>query len=379
MGGDELPTRGDRGDSRDYQGGPKKLPKLPKYGVRPFSLTNHAVYGYTEQMKSPKTSWFFVLAAFLFFAGRMSAQIVFSGNFVIQQPSGVFYIFEASGVRSAPVFTYINYNTREIDFFVAQTSSPDGSFSGSSGTTGRLLSGKVSSSSVTLTYNATTVSSGVLPAFGFSYPISGHYNGVFGSVNSGLIIFPNGFAYYLGDQSGVGSVDANGFVTIKLLSGEILSFRFAPVNGIAVGTAQSSFFGPLTFSLAKTDIQRLVNISTRAFVQGGNHILIAGFIVRDGTKAVVIRAIGPSLIGAGIPDPLLNPRLDIFQGQTLIASNADWRTNANAGEIQAGGLAPTNDKEAALLITLAPGAYTAQVSSEDSSQGVALVEVYDIK
>ena len=63
-------------------------------------------------------------------------------------------------------------------------------------------------------------------------------------------------------------------------------------------------------------------------------------------------------------------------GARLVASNANWRTNANSSEIAASGVAPANDHEASLQIDLEPGTYTAIVSSEDTNSGVGLVEVY---
>jgi hypothetical protein len=106
-------------------------------------------------------------------------------------------------------------------------------------------------------------------------------------------------------------------------------------------------------------------------------VLIAGFIVKDGGKRIAIRAIGPSLAAFGVPNPVQNPRVDLFLGNQLIASNGNWKTNSNAADISGAGYSPSDDREAVLYVTLEPGAYTAIVSSEDASQGVGLVEVYD--
>ncbi len=75
----------------------------------------------------------------------------------------------------------------------------------------------------------------------------------------------------------------------------------------------------------------LGNISTRAFVQTGDNVMIGGFIVqRDGTKMVIIRAIGPELTQYGIPNPLSNPTLELHDGTgALIASNDNWQTHNN--------------------------------------------------
>jgi glucokinase len=68
----------------------------------------------------------------------------------------------------------------------------------------------------------------------------------------------------------------------------------------------------------------------------------------------------------------------LFLGNQLIASNANWKSNANASEISASGVAPTDDREASLQVNLEPGTYTAIVSSEDATSGIGLVEVYGV-
>ena len=119
----------------------------------------------------------------------------------------------------------------------------------------------------------------------------------------------------------------------------------------------------------------MANISTRGFVGTGEQVLIAGFIVKDGGKTVLINAKGPSLSAQGIANPLANPKLDLYRNQTIIASNGSWRLNFNASEISASGVGPTNDLEASLQVGLEPGAYTVIVSAEAGSQGIGLVEV----
>jgi hypothetical protein len=100
--------------------------------------------------------------------------------------------------------------------------------------------------------------------------------------------------------------------------------------------------------------------------------------VIEGQKEILLTAKGPSLSSFGVSNPVQNPQLQLFLGSQLIASNKDWGTNANAGQIAASGLAPTDNREGALLLTLEPGAYTVIVSSEDASSGIGLVEVYGV-
>ncbi len=87
---------------------------------------------------------------------------------------------------------------------------------------------------------------------------------------------------------------------------------------------------------------------------------------------------GPSLAAAGVSPVLANPSVQLFTGSTLLASNDDWKTNANAAEIIGTGIPPTDDLESALLVRLEPGAYTTVVSGAGTATGIALVEVYEI-
>ena len=128
-----------------------------------------------------------------------------------------------------------------------------------------------------------------------------------------------------------------------------------------------------------TGTSRAANISTRAPVFNGNNVMIAGFIVGGSApKEVIIRGIGPSLATAGITDPLPNPKISLYDAAgRLLFSNDNWQTDPNAGRAQAAGLAPTQPVEAALDVSLNPGAYTAILSDAASNGGVGLVEVYD--
>jgi len=127
---------------------------------------------------------------------------------------------------------------------------------------------------------------------------------------------------------------------------------------------------------------KLANLSTRAFVGTGGDIAIAGFILgnQTGANRVVIRGIGPSLASSGVTNPLPNPALELRNGDgILIASNNDWPDNpVQAAQLVATGLAPSDTREAAIVISLQPGLYTALLAGENNSIGIGLVEVYDI-
>jgi hypothetical protein len=133
------------------------------------------------------------------------------------------------------------------------------------------------------------------------------------------------------------------------------------------------------YDLNATAGSKLGNISTRALVQTGNNVMIGGFIITGaGQKRVIARAIGPSLARFGITNPLLDPTLELHDGNgAVIAFNDNWRDSQEA-EIQATGLAPTDNRESAIVSTLAPGNYTAIVRGRNNTIGVALVEVYGL-
>jgi len=125
----------------------------------------------------------------------------------------------------------------------------------------------------------------------------------------------------------------------------------------------------------------LANISTRGFVDTGNDVMIAGFIAASssgGSGDVIVRALGPSLGSAGVMNPLADPTLELHNSNgSLIASNDDWRSDQESAII-ATGIPPTNDAESAIVLTLAPGAYTAIEAGKDGGTGVGLVEVYNL-
>ena len=126
---------------------------------------------------------------------------------------------------------------------------------------------------------------------------------------------------------------------------------------------------------------KLANISTRALVDTGDNIVIAGFMLggNSGDDRIVVRGIGPSLTAVGVPDALANPTLELRDGNgALLISNNDWQDNpAQAAELTAAGLAPTNQLESGIAATLPPGPYTALLAGLNNGTGNAVVEVYD--
>ena len=125
---------------------------------------------------------------------------------------------------------------------------------------------------------------------------------------------------------------------------------------------------------------QMFNISTRLRVDTGESVGIGGFIITGvAPKKVILRAIGPSLHASGLNDVLEDPILELHgPAGDLIAANDNWRDDfATASELATMGLAPADDAESALVITLLPGRYTAIVRGNDEGSGTALIEVYD--
>jgi len=130
---------------------------------------------------------------------------------------------------------------------------------------------------------------------------------------------------------------------------------------------------------------RLTNIATRGEVLTGAKILIGGFTITGTTpQQVLIRAVGPTLGALGVPGSLATPVLTLFQGTTQINTNTGWGTATNAASIPAAAASvgafalPAGSADSCLLVTLAPGGYTAQVTGVGTATGVALVEVYSV-
>ena len=151
-------------------------------------------------------------------------------------------------------------------------------------------------------------------------------------------------------------------------------------NG-AAGIALVEVYDLGTASLDTSGNARLAEIATRGFVNIGNNVMIGGFIISGQATSVIVRAIGPSLTAFGVSDALANPTLELHDGNgVLLVANDDWQDDpAQAAELTAAGLAPTNPLESGIAATLPLGLCTAIVRGKDNTTGVALVEVYALQ
>ena len=125
----------------------------------------------------------------------------------------------------------------------------------------------------------------------------------------------------------------------------------------------------------------LLNISGRVVTQAADKVGIAGFIVKgSGFKRFIARAIGPSMKVNGNPvaGRLMDPVLELHDSNGQTITNDDWRMGGQQGEIQASGLAPSDDREAAIIRTVPPGNFTAIIRGANNTTGIGLIEVYDL-
>lgn len=191
-------------------------------------------------------------------------------------------------------------------------------------------------------------------------------NGSRSTYTSGISV-PIGLAL---DGAGNLFVAANGNGTIVLVTPGGIKSNFA-----------SGLSNP-NFLVFEPKPHTLLNISTRAFVQTGNKVLFAGFIVGGNGEvndAVIIRAIGPSLGAIGVEEPLQDPTLDLVNASgVILATNDNWRTSQQSLIIGTG-VPPTDDRESAIYATLPAGNYTAIVRGVGGITGNAVVEVYNLQ
>ena len=134
------------------------------------------------------------------------------------------------------------------------------------------------------------------------------------------------------------------------------------------------------------DAPALVNASLRGEIGGANALLIGGFVITPGApKRVLLRAVGPTLARLGVPGAVSNPRMRLYSGSQVILSNTDWAVGTDIEAVEQAALAcgafrlNRTEKDAALLASLPPGAYTVHIDDEGGARGIVLFEVYDLE
>lgn len=133
------------------------------------------------------------------------------------------------------------------------------------------------------------------------------------------------------------------------------------------------------YDLSQSAGSELANISTRGFVQTDDNVMIGGFIIAPeqiGKSILVVRALGPSL--TEVPTRLEDPTVELFDGNgTSLQFNNDWKDTQQAA-LDDTGIAPSNEKESAMIVSVGAGNYTAIVRGKDDTTGVGLVEIYKL-
>lgn len=159
----------------------------------------------------------------------------------------------------------------------------------------------------------------------------------------------------------------------------------AQING--TGIALAEIYDTSRYSPGQI-LPRLSNLSCRALVGSGDNVLIGGFVIEGPSPvAVLIRAIGPTLANFGVTNPLTNPKLELTRNENgsdvLVYSNDDWSGRGQIASFStiAGAFpfANASTRDAAMIVTLNPGVYSARVSGVGGSTGVALVEIYEVR
>ena len=204
--------------------------------------------------------------------------------------------------------------------------------------------------------------------------VPGNFAGITApSITTGLLWMPN--------SGGLGVYDLDTLELVRTLPGYNNSDRYPGAGAFADDyfvMPHGDYVFSKGFEVWTRPTARPLNISTRLRAQSnGGREMFAGFIISGSEpKQVLIRALGPTLQRFGISDTLPDPSIELHDWRSVIGTNNNWK-DSQASEIQASGLAPLYDSEAAIIITLDPGAYTAVVRDVHGGSGVGLVEVYD--
>jgi hypothetical protein len=263
---------------------------------------------------------------------------------------------------------------------ISGTIGNDGSVTGTiSGVAGALLSGSRASST------------------GTTQAVAGYYQAgaTLSSATTQAIVSATGQAFALTQtataaDAGLGTVDSSGRISVTMTNLGTVTATVTAATSQMTATVVNSLGQTSTFTGASEAVlvtQRLSSISTRGRVATGDSVVIAGFIITgQASKSVLIRAVGPTLANFGVSGTVATPKLDLYRVGTSapIATNTGWTTSGNTAAITAatarsGAFAlGATSADSVILTTLAPGSYTAIMSSANNTPGVGLVEVYDL-
>jgi hypothetical protein len=322
-----------------------------------------------------------------------ASDVAYSGTYAGLGETGRFALINAGG-RTAAFIGFSTTGTPRTYFFPSLPVDNGGGFSSFDGAGRSIIAGSASETGVAGTVDNNRLTFIGPAGFGGTgtAPVgyyTGNLMGRMGSTVSAIVGQDGSLTVHVTDgtfrDAGAGTLGSNGTFSVNTVSGARITGTLDPASGFLSGSMNGSSGGSFMAALASGvsfSDGFLRNLSTRGQVGTGANILIAGFVVGGSTpKQVLVRAIGPSLTQFGVNGALSNPQLQLFTGNTLVATNDNWGGDAailNASN-QAGAfpLSPSS-LDSVLLLTLAPGSYTAQVSGIGGATGVALVELYDI-
>jgi hypothetical protein len=269
----------------------------------------------------------------------------------------------------------------------------------SAGISGRLtdallfpLSGTIAGGTVTGTAGSGTIN-GNQDAGSAMASFAGLYSAIPLGSGSGtgkiyLVVGGSGTAFLIESSGSLsdaigGTLNSAGALSGSTVEGGVISASISSLGQLAVTFASTPTGSPVTFSGLSSNIapsSRLINLSLRANVASGANSAIVGFVIQGGTKSLVIRGVGPTLAQYNVPGFLTSPQLTLFNGSTVLLSNGGWGGSAALSALftKVGAFAlNVASSDDAVQTSLAPGAYTAQVSGIGSTTGVALGEIYD--
>lgn len=309
-------------------------------------------------------------AVFVAMLGARNQAIVWRGLTV--SPSGTFTFGRprAAAAADAPALT-----ARYYDGEGSAEISPTGS-----------LTGRVPGLNLNFTgERMAAAAGGATPAGHFeAVPVAseaGQIDAIAGPDGSLLLVAVDAAAV----RGGRGQVTSSGVFSVAnqrdTFTGKIL-----PGNGGLQGDYQGANGAATSFvtPASTAGVERLANVATRGVAGAGARTLTAGFVISgSGGKDVLVRAVGPALSAFGVPGLLGNPRLRLFKDGAPVIENDDWglggfATQISDAAVRVGAFAlPAGSADAAVLLRLEAGAYTAQVSGASDATGVVLVEVYD--
>ena len=324
------------------------------------------------------------------------ADFLYTGIYLSGQEQGYFKMAK-QGERSGTFIGYRAGSDPKIYFYNGLSIDASGGFSlnqagstvisGTAGETGAF--GKFDGERVTF---SGTIVVGVPGNYsGPTGTIHGSLNGQSGSRLIGLIGTDASVTFYVsnGGKADVanGSLASDGTFDLSTIHGGTLKGKIDPQTGFLTGSISGSQLSGTFSGAASTPAPAsdgfLRNLSTRGFVGSGDAILVAGFVVSGDTpKQVLVRAIGPTLADFGVTGVVSDPLLKLYNSSNaVISSNDDWGTDPsvpNASSTVGAFALPTGSADSALVTTLNPGAYTAQISGVGGATGVGLVEIYDV-